>query len=142
MVVHSLVVGLLVPVMTILPWYQAVAVSLSKRTSQPASQSCPMEMRLVFPRAGKMWAVLLSRDKPGMWMAALCVEVIVEPSGIATWMPWLVGCLSLCSELGHRNWPVVPVSIIDCVGGGEGASVCVVTGFSLLALCVLVFPPS
>jgi hypothetical protein len=73
-VVQSRVVGLRLPVRMTWPWYQTVATSFLNTTSHPASQSCPMERRLVLPREGKMWAVLAERGKLEMLIAAVWVD--------------------------------------------------------------------
>lgn len=114
---QSLVVGLLVPVITSLSWNQTSADALSNVTVQPASQSCPMEMRLVFPRAGNMWACLAASGSWGMWRVAVWVDTMWEPSGCATWMPLLVGCMLEHSSCTERKCPVVPVSSTALVGG-------------------------
>ncbi len=49
---------LLVPVRMSSPLSQTSAVIAVKVTVQPASQSWPMEMRLVLPREGNKWAVV------------------------------------------------------------------------------------
>jgi hypothetical protein len=57
-------------------------------------------------------------------------------------MPSLVGCLLVYFSLVDRKWPVVPVSSMVCVVGGEESSVGVVIVFNLLALWRLGFPPA
>ena len=80
-VIQSRVAGLLVPVSTVCPLYQTVAVSLSSVTVQPASQSCPIEMRLVLPSAGKMCDCLAESGSWGMLRVAVWVETMWVPSG-------------------------------------------------------------
>jgi hypothetical protein len=120
-VVQSAVSLLLVPVRMSSPFSHTSAVVAVKITVQPASQSWPIEIKLVLPRAGNRWAVVALDGSCGMSSWAVCVDCMVLPSGRETWMPLLVCCLFLCGALSDRKWLVQPESNMACVvWGGEG----------------------
>ena len=72
-VVHSLVERSRGPVSTTWSLCRTVADVLSKMTEQSASHSCPMDSRLVSPRAGKTWAWRASWGSAGMFSSAVWV---------------------------------------------------------------------
>ena len=79
-VVQSGLILLLVPVRMSCSLSQISAVVEVKIAVHPASQSWPMEMRLVLPREGNKWAVLAVAGSCGrlIW-AAVWVDCIVVP---------------------------------------------------------------
>ena len=89
---------------------------------QPASQSWPMETRLVLPREGNKWVVLAAVGSCGRLSSAVCVDCIVVPSGRATWMPLLLICLFVWGALSDMKWPVAPVSNYVLLGWGWGGT--------------------
>ena len=72
------------------PWMMSLSSSLMwtesalKMAVQPASQSWPMEMSEVSPRAGKMWAMRAAGGRSGRWRSTMCVECMVLESGKET----------------------------------------------------------
>ena len=124
-VVQSAVSLLLVPVRMSSPFSHTSAVVAVKITLQPASQSWPIEIRLVLPRAGNRWAVVAVGGSCGISIWAVCVDFMVLPSGKETRMPLLVCRLFLWGALSERKWLVHPESNIACVfWGGEGPKDC------------------
>jgi hypothetical protein len=94
---------LLVPVSMSSSFSQISAEVAVNMTLHPASQSWPMEIRLVLPRAGNKWAVLAGAGSCGMSTWAVWVDCIVVPSGNDTWMPLLLLSLFVCGAWSDRK---------------------------------------
>ena len=124
-VVQSGLILLLVPVRMSSPLSQISAVVEVKITLHPASQSWPIEIKLVLPREGNRWAVLAVTGSCGMSIWAVWVDCIVVPSGKETWIPLLLLSLLLWGALSERKWLVAPESNMICwFGNGEGPRGC------------------
>ena len=53
-----------------------------KAEFRPASQNCPIESRILFLSAGKIWQVRVDGGIWGHFSVALCVDHICSPFGI------------------------------------------------------------
>lgn len=107
------------PVKRVVPFLWMMALFFVNRHSQPASHNFPMLSRFVPPRAGNRSVCVACVGRPGMCRLAVCVDVMIDPSGSRTSMGFDVGCLLLHGTLSPLKCPVDPVSAIAIafVGG-------------------------
>ena len=102
-----------------------------------------MEMREWLDNAGNRCACRAAAGRPGMWMVAVWLAWMLEPSGRRTLMPCATGVTLLQGLLSRRKWPVHPVSAIAwccdaLLGGCDAGFVCGVRRFSLIVLLISV----
>jgi hypothetical protein len=79
---HKLVAGVRSPCEIILSSCLTVAASEVKETTQPASQSCPVESNEWDFNSGAMCTVRAEAGKPGMWISPSCVLCTADPLGL------------------------------------------------------------
>jgi hypothetical protein len=79
---HKLVAGVRSPCKITLSSCLTMTVSEVKETTQPASQSCPMESNEWDFKSGAMCTVRAEVGKPGMWISPSCVLCMVDPLGL------------------------------------------------------------
>ena len=79
-------------------------------TEHPTSQSLTAEISAWCLRDGKMCAVLYFCGSIGQSMPYFSVEVMVDLSGMVTWMLFVVGIWLVHGDCTVRNWSVVPES--------------------------------
>jgi hypothetical protein len=79
--------------------------------NEPLSQNWLMESSALLASAGKIWALHLPIGRDGRPSRAVCIDVMMLPSGSLTLMPFAVGTFLLTQGLSHfKKWPVQPVS--------------------------------
>jgi hypothetical protein len=94
------------------------ALSLVNVHVHSASQSFPIDKRFVVPRAGNNSVRVASAGRLGRCKLAVCVELIVVPSGSWTMTGFVVGFLFLHGTLMPLKCPVAPVSATAMLVGG------------------------
>ena len=106
------------PLRIAVPWREMVTSVAVKRAVQPLSQSWPIEMSEVEPRAGNMWPVRAARGSvEGRLRATMWVDCMVEASGrVTTRGVGVRRMLEKCAWV-EKKWLVQPVSAMI---GGEG----------------------
>ena len=75
-----------------------------KAEFRPASQNCPIESRILFLSAGKIWQVRADGGRWGHFSVTVCVDRILSPFGIVVVIALApAGCMFSPFEASYKK---------------------------------------